>query len=67
MGYRKHLHNEDRGIGYLKRCLICLRCQGGPYKIKPMAPWLTSKSYLIKGIYQGIILGRCTSDKGKTD
>ena len=27
----------------LKRCLICLRFQGGPYKVKPMAPLPTSK------------------------
>ena len=27
----------------LKRCLICLRFQGAPYKVKPMAPWPTSK------------------------
>ena len=27
----------------LKRCLICLRFQGGPYKVKPMAPWPTHK------------------------
>ena len=27
----------------LKRCLICLRFQGGPYKVKPMLPWPTSK------------------------
>ena len=27
----------------LKRCLICLPFQGGLYKVKPMAPWPTSK------------------------
>ena len=27
----------------LRKCLICIRHQGGPYKLKPMAPWPKSK------------------------
>ena len=27
----------------LKRCLVCLRFQGRPYKVKLMAPWSTQK------------------------
>ena len=27
----------------LRKCLICIRHQGGPYRLKPMAPWPKSK------------------------
>ena len=52
----------------LKRCLICLRFQGGPYKVKPMASWrpqvnLLDQTHLPTLVL--IILDCCTSDKGK--
>ena len=55
----------------LKRCLICLRFQGGPYKVKPMALWPTSKvnsskAFINTGLdYFGLLYIRQRKDQVK--